>query len=49
MAKTLGKPYQSVQRMERLGSNLTLKSLKMAAAALGATVEIRLNKITDTT
>ena len=48
VAKALGKPYQSVQRMERLGSNITLKSLKMAAAALGATVEIRLNKVVDT-
>lgn len=45
VAKSLGKPYQSVQRMEQLGSNLTLKSLKMTAAALGATVEIRLKKV----
>ncbi len=48
VAKTLGKSYQAVQRMERQGSNLTLKSLKMAAAALGATVEIRLNKVSET-
>jgi hypothetical protein len=31
--------------MERTGSNLTLKSLKLAAAALGATVEIRFTKV----
>lgn len=48
VAKTLGKSYQAVQRMERQGSNLTLKSLKMAAAALGATVEIRLKKVATT-
>jgi antitoxin HicB len=45
VAKTLGKSYQSYQRMERTGSNLTLKSLKLAAAALGATVEIRFTKV----
>jgi antitoxin HicB len=41
VAATLGKSYQAYQRMEKTGSNLTLKSLKLAAAALGATVEIR--------
>ena len=41
VANTLGKSYQAYQRMEKTGSNLTLKSLKLAAAALGATVEIR--------
>jgi len=41
VATTLGKSYQAYQRMEKTGSNLTLKSLKLAAAALGATVEIR--------
>jgi antitoxin HicB len=41
VATTLGKSYQAYQRMEKTGANLTLKSLKLAAAALGATVEIR--------
>jgi antitoxin HicB len=45
VAKTLGKSYQAYQRMEKMGSNLTLKSLKHAAAALGATVEIRFKKV----
>ena len=45
VAHLLGKPYQSYQRMERMGGNLTLKSLKQAAAAMGATVEIRFHKI----
>lgn len=45
VAKALGKSYQAYQRMEKIGSNLTLKSLKLAAAALGATVEIRFKKV----
>lgn len=45
VAKTLGKSYQAYQRMEKVGSNLTLKTLKQAAAALGATVEIRFKTI----
>jgi len=45
VAKTLGKSYQAYQRMEKMGANLTLKSLKLAAAALGATVEIRFKKV----
>ena len=45
VAHALGKSYQSYQRMERRGGNLTLKSLKQAAAAMGATVEIRLHRV----
>jgi antitoxin HicB len=45
VAQTLGKSYQAYQRMEKIGSNLTLKSLKLAAAALGATVEIRFKRV----
>ncbi len=41
VARTMGVSYQSYQRMES-GKNLTMKSLKRAALALGATVEIRL-------
>ncbi len=44
VARTMGVQYQSYQRMES-GKNLTMKSLKRAAFALGATVEIRLRKI----
>lgn len=47
VANTLGKSYQAYQRMEKVGSNLTLKSLKLAAAALGATVEIRFKKLAE--
>ena len=45
VARTMGVSYQSYQRMES-GKNLTMKSLKKAALALGSTVEIRLRKIT---
>lgn len=44
VARIMGVPYQSYQRMES-GKNLTMKSLKKAALALGAIVEIRLRKI----
>ncbi|KTD05141.1 type II toxin-antitoxin system HicB family antitoxin [Legionella feeleii] len=44
VARTMGVQYQSYQRMES-GKNLTMKSLKRAASALGATVEIRLRKV----
>ncbi len=43
VAKTMGVPYQSYQRMES-GKNLTMKSLKKAASALGSVVEIRLRR-----
>jgi len=45
VARTMGVSYQSYQRMES-GKNLTMKSLKKAALALGCTVEIGLRKIT---
>lgn len=41
VAQRLGVQYQSYQRMEKQGANITLKSLKRAAAAMGATVEVR--------
>lgn len=44
VARTMGVSYQSYQRIES-GKNLTMKSLKKAASALGSTVEIRLRKI----
>lgn len=44
VAKSMGVSYQSYQRMET-GKNLTMRSLKRAATALGSTVEIRLRKI----
>ena len=40
VARTMGVSYQNYQQIET-GKNITLKSLKRAAAALGATVEIR--------
>jgi antitoxin HicB len=43
VARTMGVSYQSYQRMES-GKNLTMKSLKKAASALGSIVEIRLRK-----
>lgn len=46
VAKKMGVPYQSYQRMES-GKNLTMKSLKKAASALGSIVEIRLRKASD--
>lgn len=45
VARIMGVPYQSYQRIES-GKNLTLKSLKKAALALGSVVEIRLRKAT---
>ena len=47
VARTMGVSYQSYQRMES-GKNLTMKSLKKAALALGSIVEIRLRKIKTT-
>ena len=44
IARTMGVAYQSYQRIES-GKNLTMKSLKKAALALGSIVEIRLRKI----
>jgi antitoxin HicB len=44
VARSMGVSYQSYQRMES-GKNLTMRSLKRAASALGSTVEIRLRKI----
>ena len=44
VAKKMGVPYQSYQRMES-GKNLTMKSIKRAARALGATVEISIRKV----
>lgn len=44
VARTMGVPYQSYQRIES-GKNLTMKSLKRAALALDSIVEIRLRKI----
>jgi antitoxin HicB len=44
VAKTMHVPYQSYQRMES-GKNLTMKSIKRAAEAMGAIVEIRIRKI----
>ena len=47
VARTMGVSYQSYQRIES-GKNLTMKSLKKAAFALGSIVEIRLRKIRTT-
>ncbi|MFI4963715.1 MAG: type II toxin-antitoxin system HicB family antitoxin [Legionellales bacterium] len=44
VARIMGVSYQSYQRLES-GKNLTMKSLKKAASALGSIVEIRLRKI----
>ncbi|KTD57796.1 type II toxin-antitoxin system HicB family antitoxin [Legionella shakespearei] len=44
VARTMGVSYQSYQRLES-GKNLTMRSLKKAASALGSIVEIRLRKI----
>lgn len=40
VARSMGVTYQNYQQIEA-GKNITLKSLKKAAAALGATVEIK--------
>lgn len=45
IAQTMEVKYQTYQRMEKTGNNLTLKNLKRAARAMGATVELRLRKI----
>lgn len=44
VANSMGVSYQNYQQIEA-GKNITLKSLKKAAAALGATVEIQLHSI----
>ncbi|CAM4451735.1 MAG: hypothetical protein LEGION0398_MBIBDBAK_00759 [Legionellaceae bacterium] len=44
VAKVMNVSYQSYQQIEN-GKNITLKSLKKAAAALGATVQITFNPI----
>ena len=43
VASSMGVTYQSYQRMES-GKNLTMRSFKRAASALGSSVEIRLRK-----
>lgn len=43
IARIMGVTYQSYQKIES-GKNLTMKSLKKAASALGSIVEIRLRK-----
>jgi len=45
VAQTLQIKYQTYQRMETTGRYLTLKNLKRAARAMGATVELRFRKI----
>lgn len=45
VAQTLEIKYQTYQRMETAGRYLTLKNLKRAARAMGATVELRFRKI----
>lgn len=45
IAQAMEVKYQTYQRMEKNGSNLTLKNLKRAARAMGATVELRLRKL----
>lgn len=42
VARRLQVTYQAYQRMEKVGSNLTLKNLERAAAAMGAAVELRM-------
>lgn len=44
VARSMGVSYQNYQQMES-GKNITLKSLKRAAAALGAIVEIRFHAL----
>lgn len=44
VARSMGVSYQNYQQIET-GKNITLKSLKRAAAALGAIVEIKLHLI----
>jgi antitoxin HicB len=45
IAQTMEIKYQTYQRMETSGRYLTLKNLKRAARAIGATVELRFKKI----
>ncbi|MGJ3495474.1 helix-turn-helix domain-containing protein [Piscirickettsia salmonis] len=44
VARTMGVSYQNYQQIEA-GKNITLKSLKRAAAAMGAIVEIKLHVV----
>ncbi len=44
VARSMGVSYQNYQQIEA-GKNITLKSLKKAAAALGAFVEIRFHEL----
>ncbi len=44
VARSMGVSYQNYQQMES-GKNITLKSLKRAAAALGAIVEIKFHAL----
>lgn len=46
VAKTMGVSYQNYQQIES-GKNITLRSLKKAAAALGAIVEIKFHRTFD--
>jgi antitoxin HicB len=48
VARSMGVSYQNYQQIEA-GKNLTLKSLKRAASALGATVEIKLHAVSERT
>ena len=45
IAQAMEIKYQTYQRMETSGHYLTLKNLKRAARAMGATVELRFRKI----
>lgn len=47
VAKVMNVSYQNYQQIEN-GKNITLKSLKRAAAALGATVQITFNPTSET-
>lgn len=46
VARSMEVPYQIYQRIES-GKNLTMKSLKRAAAAMGSRVEIRLHRVNE--
>ncbi len=46
VARSMGVSYQNYQQIEA-GKNITLKSLKRAAASLGAIVEIKLHALSD--
>jgi antitoxin HicB len=46
VARTMGVSYQNYQQIES-GKNITLRSLKKAASALGAIVEIKLHAVSS--